>query len=59
MEQPVLAQPDAYAVSVPSWLPPALSPLCLVMPMLWRSRTFPLIDIWFLARVPWKLMIPV
>ena len=59
MELPLLAQPDSYVISEPPWLPPALSPLCFVLPMLWQSRAFPLVDIWFLARVPWKLIVPV
>ena len=59
MERPKMRRPDAYHVTEPAWLPRALSPLLFVAPIMWHSRAMPLVDLWFIARVPWKLMLPV
>ena len=59
MERPKLLRPDIYHVAEPPWLPPALMPLSLAAPIMWRSRAMPIVDLWFIARVPWKLLLPV
>ena len=59
MERPKLRKPDAYHAAEPAWLPKPILPLCYVGVIMWRSRAMPIIDLWFIARVPWELMIPV
>ncbi len=59
MERPKLRRPDAYHVAEPAWLPRPLLLLCYVAVIMWRSRAMPIIDLWFIARVPWKLLLPV
>ena len=59
MERPQLRRSDAYHLAEPAWLPRPLLPLCNVALIMWRSRAMPIIDLWFIARVPWKMILPV